>query len=75
MPLGAAPWRHPPHAGVIEEELYGRGSTDMKGGVAAFIAAALGAPVPPGGIVLLLTAGEETGSDGARDRRGGPCHP
>lgn len=67
VPLGAAPWRHPPHAGVIEEgRLYGRGSTDMKGGVAAFIVAALGAPVPPGGIVLLLAAGEETGSDGAR---------
>ena len=48
VPLGAAPWRHPPHAGVIEEgRLYGRGSTDMKGGVAAFIVAALGAPVPP----------------------------
>lgn len=68
VPLGGAPWRHPAHAGVIEDgRLYGRGSTDMKGGVAAFIAAALELKeTPPGGIAMLITAGEETGSDGAR---------
>ncbi|KEO54090.1 M20 family metallopeptidase [Thioclava pacifica] len=67
VPLGGAAWRYPPHDGLIEGgKLYGRGSTDMKGGVAAFICAALDAPVPPGGIAILLTAGEETGSDGAR---------
>lgn len=68
VPLGGAEWRHPPHAGVIEDgRLYGRGSTDMKGGVAAFLIAALEqTDPPPGGVALLITAGEETGSDGAR---------
>lgn len=67
VPLGGSAWRYPPHDGLIEDgKLYGRGSTDMKGGVAAFLCAALDAPVPPGGIAILLTAGEETGSDGAR---------
>lgn len=67
VPLGAAPWRHDPFAGRIENgNLYGRGSTDMKGGVAAFLLAALEGTTPPGGVALLLTAGEETGSDGAR---------
>ena len=33
-------WSHPPFSGEIEEgKLYGRGAVDMKGGVAAFIAA------------------------------------
>ncbi|WP_321499897.1 M20 family metallopeptidase [Breoghania sp.] len=67
VPLGDAPWVHPPHAGVVENgRLHGRGSADMKGGVAAFLCAVLESPTPPGGIVLLLTGGEETGSDGAK---------
>lgn len=67
VPLGAAPWTHPPHAAALNEgRIYGRGTTDMKGGVAAFLNAAINTPPPPGGIVLLITAGEETGSDGAR---------
>lgn len=33
-------WRVPPYSGeIIEEELYGRGAVDMKGGIAAFNAA------------------------------------
>ena len=77
VPLGAAPWAYAPHAGTVAEgRLYGRGSTDMKGGVAAFMLAALAAPPPPGGVALLLTAGEETGSDGARAMVGaGPLPP
>ncbi|SHL59577.1 M20 family metallopeptidase [Roseibium suaedae] len=68
VPLGAAPWSQPPHgAEVTGDKLYGRGTTDMKGGVAAFIRAAIDTPVPPGGVALLITAGEETGSDGARE--------
>jgi succinyl-diaminopimelate desuccinylase len=40
-PGDAARWRHGPFAGVVEDgDLYGRGAVDMKGGVAAFAAAA-----------------------------------
>jgi succinyl-diaminopimelate desuccinylase len=70
VPLGAQDWQHDPFAGIIEDgRLYGRGTTDMKGGVAAFVVACLkeadilrNGP----GVVLLITAGEETGSDGAK---------
>jgi succinyl-diaminopimelate desuccinylase len=69
VPLGAQSWKHDPFACTIENgRLYGRGTTDMKGGVAAFVVACLkhadilrNGP----GVVLLITAGEETGSDGA----------
>jgi succinyl-diaminopimelate desuccinylase len=70
VPLGATPWRHDPFAGEIADgRLYGRGSSDMKSGVAAFVVAALrlagrlrGSP----GLVLVITAGEETGCEGAQ---------
>ena len=43
-PGDEADWRHPPFSGTIEDGwLYGRGSTDMKSGVAAFVAAAIDA--------------------------------
>lgn len=58
-------WRHDPFAGVVEDGwLHGRGAVDMKGGVAAMLAAALahvaehGAPAL-GSIVFLLTGDEE----------------
>jgi succinyl-diaminopimelate desuccinylase len=43
VPTGdEALWTHPPFAGVIDKGiLYGRGTTDMKGGVAASVSAAL----------------------------------
>lgn len=70
VPLGAAPWTQDPFAGdVVDGKLYGRGSTDMKSGVAAFVAAVidLGPALDDGpGIVLVITAGEETGCEGAR---------
>lgn len=70
VPLGAQGWRHDPFAGVIEDgRLYGRGSTDMKGGIAAFVSACIaeaGTLRRRPGVLLLITAGEETGSDGAR---------
>lgn len=70
VPLGAQPWRHDPFAGeVADGRLYGRGSSDMKGGVAAFVLAALRlAPRLAGtpGLVLVITAGEETGCQGAQ---------
>ena len=38
VPLGAAPWTVAPFGGDIADgKIYGRGSTDMKGGVAAFV--------------------------------------
>ena len=38
VPLGAAPWTVDPFAGEISDgKLYGRGTTDMKCGVAAFM--------------------------------------
>ena len=70
VPLGAAKWSHEPFAGETDgDKLYGRGSTDMKGGIAAFVAAAIElAPKLAGGpgLVLVITAGEEIGCEGAR---------
>ncbi len=69
VPLGAAPWSIAPFGGEIADgRIYGRGSSDMKGGVAAFVAAAVNlAPrlrdAP--GVVLVVTAGEERGCEGA----------
>ncbi len=76
VPLGAARWSRDAFAGETDgDRLYGRGSTDMKGGVAAFVAAAIElAPrlARSPGLVLVITAGEEIGCEGARflaDRR------
>jgi succinyl-diaminopimelate desuccinylase len=56
-------WRHDPFGGVIEDGiLYGRGACDMKGAVAAFVAAAarhLAAGARCGSISLLITGDEE----------------
>ncbi|MEO9101583.1 MAG: M20 family metallopeptidase [Burkholderiaceae bacterium] len=69
VPLGAAPWSHDPFAATIEGgRLYGRGSTDMKSGVAAFTTAAIARAdrLRDGpGCTLIITAGEETGCEGA----------
>lgn len=63
-PGDEASWTHPPFAGDIEDGLlYGRGAADMKGGVAAFVAAALDyleeARDPAGSISFLITGDEE----------------
>ena len=69
VPLGAAPWTVDPFAGEISDgKLYGRGTTDMKSGVAAFVVAVLrlARELSKGpGVVLVITAGEETGCEGA----------
>jgi succinyl-diaminopimelate desuccinylase len=69
VPLGARTWKHEPFAGVIEDgKLYGRGSSDMKSGVAAFVVAAMkmaDSAKQGAGVSLIITAGEETGCEGA----------
>lgn len=50
-------WSHPPFAAQEQSGvIYGRGAVDMKGGIAAFIAAAARAP---GHVSLLITGDEE----------------
>ena len=70
VPLGARTWTRDAFAGEIDDgRLYGRGSSDMKSGVAAFVIA-----VTPLARHLrtsrawcwCITAGEETFCDGAR---------
>ncbi|SKC99234.1 succinyl-diaminopimelate desuccinylase [Burkholderia sp. CF099] len=70
VPFGAAPWSGSPTSGHIEgDRLFGRGSSDMKSGIAAFIAALEQYRVRHDAlprVLLVLTAGEETGCDGAK---------
>jgi succinyl-diaminopimelate desuccinylase len=59
-------WTHPPFAGAIDGGmLYGRGAVDMKGGIAACVAAALdhlaaNGGRPKGSISFLITGDEES---------------
>ena len=70
VPLGAARWTRDAFAGETDgDRLYGRGATDMKSGVAAFVAAAveLAPRMARGpGLSLVITAGEEIGCEGAK---------
>ncbi|MEJ8280829.1 M20/M25/M40 family metallo-hydrolase [Pseudonocardia spirodelae] len=70
VPADPAGWSFDPHAGdVVDGRLRGRGSTDMKAGVAAITVAALRSdPATP--LQLVFTFGEETGGDGARTLTG-----
>jgi succinyl-diaminopimelate desuccinylase len=74
VPIGPTgeDWLYDPFGGeVAEGKLWGRGSTDMKSGVAAMIEAArvLAAAKLPlkGDLVLVFTADEEVGALGARE--------
>jgi succinyl-diaminopimelate desuccinylase len=70
VPLGTRKWKKDPFSGHIEDgKLYGRGSSDMKCGIAAMICAAYQAfkiSSPPGGLRFIFTAAEEPGCYGAR---------
>lgn len=63
VPVGdAAAWTHDPFgADIVDGVLYGRGATDMKSGVAAFVAAAVDfvRQSPPDGAVIIAITGDE----------------
>ncbi|XDA98295.1 succinyl-diaminopimelate desuccinylase [Sulfitobacter sp. LCG007] len=65
VPVGnEAAWIHPPFAAeVVDGIMFGRGTTDMKSGVAAFAAAAIDfvTETPPDGAVILAITGDEEG--------------
>ena len=65
VPVGdAAAWTQDPFSGaVIDDVLWGRGATDMKSGVAAFVAAAVDfvTTTPPEGALILTITGDEEG--------------
>ena len=69
VPLGGADWSRDAFDGETDgDRLFGRGTSDMKGGTAAIVVAAeriaaLGEGVA--GLELVLCAGEETGCEGA----------
>lgn len=69
VPLGGSSWTVDAFAGQIDGgRIYGRGASDMKGGVAAMVVAleqvTASAGLPPG-LSLVFTSGEETGCEGA----------
>lgn len=68
--LGEKSWSEDPFSGTIKDgKLYGRGTSDMKGGLAAMIFAAIQVfqeSTPKGGVRLIFTAGEEPGCHGAK---------
>jgi succinyl-diaminopimelate desuccinylase len=64
VPPGAASWSSDPFAATVRDGvLIGRGACDMKGAIAAFIAAVAARPVagPAGGRISLLITGDEEG--------------
>ncbi|MBK9389790.1 MAG: M20 family metallopeptidase [Bacteroidetes bacterium] len=68
VPLGNKKWSVDPFAGEISDgKIWGRGSSDMKAGVAAMIMAAIDSfkdKAPEGGVRLIFTAAEELGCIG-----------
>jgi succinyl-diaminopimelate desuccinylase len=68
VPLGATSWSVDPFGGHLADgKIYGRGSSDMKGGVAAIVEAAIRVAHHSHrrALKLIFTAGEETGCEGA----------
>ena len=68
VPLGDSSWTADPFSGTCSEgKIFGRGSSDMKSGVAAMTVAAIEAfaeSSPEGGIRLIFSAAEELGCQG-----------
>jgi len=72
VPVGGVDWTHPPFAGVrVGDRIYGRGTTDMKSGVAAMIVAmeclAKSGISLPGNLLFAGTVGEEVDCLGAKE--------
>ena len=72
LPVGEGTWHFPPFEGRVSEgRVYGRGASDMKGGLAAMIAAAqkLARQDPPlkGDLILAFSAGESSNGLGAKE--------
>lgn len=69
VPLGGKRWEKDPFSGEVDgDKVFGRGSSDMKGGLAAMVVAALrlaNIANRKAGITLVCTASEETGCQGA----------
>jgi len=70
VPLGRADWSVDAFSGETDgDRLFGRGTSDMKGGTAAIVVAAervaASGGQPSAGLELVLCAGEETGCEGA----------
>lgn len=69
VPLGDAEWSVDPFTAEIDgKKIYGRGSSDMKSGLAAMVVAAIGLAAASKGkinLLLVITAGEETACRGA----------
>jgi succinyl-diaminopimelate desuccinylase len=70
VPLGNNKWSHDPFTGEVSDgKIWGRGSSDMKGGVASMLLAAIDAfkhVAPEGGVRLIFTAAEELGCIGVQ---------
>ncbi|MFD1040475.1 M20 family metallopeptidase [Virgibacillus byunsanensis] len=71
VPIGEKTWDHSPFSGHIENgKIYGRGSSDMKSGLVAFIYAMIflksTQALSTGELVFIATFDEETGSLGAQ---------
>jgi len=65
VPVGDdAAWTHAPFgADIVDGVMFGRGTTDMKSGVAAFVAAAVDMvrDAPPEGAIIIAITGDEEG--------------
>ncbi len=60
VPEGQGPWCADPFGGAVEDgQLVGRGACDMKGAIAAFVAAAADTPPGAASVSLLITGDEE----------------
>ncbi|MFH0756964.1 MAG: M20 family metallopeptidase [Bacteroidota bacterium] len=70
VPLGDRSWTRDPFAGEMDgNKIYGRGSSNMKSGLAEMIIAAIESMAeinPEGGIRLIFSAGDELGCQGVQ---------
>lgn len=69
VPLGDKPWSFDPLGGEVRDgRVLGRGTSDMKAGVAAMVTACIAERVrlrEGPGVVIVITSAEETGCEGA----------